>query len=114
MAPLSAFSHIGWSTTPSSTSRFQGVPAFEISGQAAAGVSSGEAMAEVERMAAGIPGTSGAWSGASYQERRSSGKAPLLYALSPLVVLLCPAALYERWVNPVAVLLVMVGRALCR
>src|SRR3546814_7583192 len=82
MSPFSAFSHIGWSTTPSSTSRFQGVPAFEISGQAAAGVSSGEAMAEVERMAAGIPGTSVAWSGASYQERLSSGQATLLYALS--------------------------------
>src|SRR3546814_6808205 len=51
MLPFSAFSHVSWSTTPSSTSRFQGVPAFEISGQAAAGVSSGEAMAEVERMA---------------------------------------------------------------
>src|SRR3546814_8854189 len=58
MLPFSAFSHVSWSTTPSSTSRFQGVPAFEISGQAAAGVSSGEAMAEVERMAAEIPGRS--------------------------------------------------------
>src|SRR3546814_17152141 len=56
MSPFSAFSHVSCSTTPSSTSRFQGVPAFEISGQAAAGVSSGEAMAEVERMAAEIPG----------------------------------------------------------
>src|SRR3546814_7593570 len=73
MSPFSAFSHVSWSTTPSSTSRFQGVPPFEISGQAAAGVSSGEAMAEVERMAAEIPGTSVAWSGASYQERLSSG-----------------------------------------
>ncbi|MBB5704936.1 efflux RND transporter permease subunit [Sphingopyxis panaciterrulae] len=107
MSPFSAFSHVSWSTTPSSTSRFQGVPAFEISGQAAAGVSSGEAMAEVERMAAEIPGTSVAWSGASYQERLSSGQAPLLYGLSLLVVFLCLAALYESWSIPVAVLLVI-------
>ncbi|MDX8356270.1 efflux RND transporter permease subunit [Sphingopyxis terrae] len=107
MSPFSAFSSIGWSTTPASTSRFQGVPAFEISGQAAAGVSSGEAMDEMERMAAEIPGTSVAWAGASYQERLSSGQAPLLYGLSLLVVFLCLAALYESWSIPLAVLLII-------
>ena len=107
MAPFSAFATIGWSTTPSSTSRFQGVPAFEISGQPAPGTSSGEAMDEMERMAAEIPGTSVAWSGASYQQRLSSGQAPLLYALSLLVVFLCLAALYESWSIPLAVLLVI-------
>lgn len=107
MAPFSAFASLGWSTTPSSSSRFQGVPAFEISGQPAAGTSSGEAMDEMERMANAIPGTSVAWSGASYQERLSSGQAPLLYALSLLVVFLCLAALYESWSIPFAVLLVI-------
>ena len=107
MSPFSAFSDIGWSTTPSSTSRFQGVSAFEISGQPAAGTSSGEAMDEMERMAAEIPGTSVAWAGSSYQERLSSGQAPLLYILSLLVVFLCLAALYESWSIPLAVLLVI-------
>ena len=107
MSPFSAFSKIGWSTTPSSTSRFQGVAAFEISGQPAPGTSSGEAMDEMERMAAEIPGTSVAWAGSSYQERLSSGQAPLLYALSLLVVFLCLAALYESWSIPLAVLLVI-------
>jgi len=107
MAPFSAFSHIGWATTPATTSRFQGVPAFGFSGQAASGVSSGEAMQEMERLAAQIPGTSVAWSGSSYEERVSSGQAPLLYALSLLVVFLCLAALYESWSIPVAVLLVI-------
>ena len=107
MAPFSAFSQIGWSTTPATVSRFQGVPTFEISGQPAAGTSSGEAMAEMERMTAEIPGTSVAWSGSSYQERLSSGQAPLLYALSLLVVFLCLAALYESWSIPVAVLLII-------
>lgn len=107
MSPFSAFAQIGWSTTPSTTSRFQGIPAFEISGQPAEGTSSGEAMDEIAALAGKIPGTSVAWSGASYQERLSSGQAPLLYALSLLVVFLCLAALYESWSIPVAVLLVI-------
>ena len=58
-------------------------------------------------MAAQIPGTSVAWSGSSYEERLSSGQAPLLYALSLLVVFLCLAALYESWSIPLAVILVI-------
>ena len=54
-----------------------------------------------------IPGISVAWAGQSYQERLSSGQAPLLYAVSLLVVFLCLAALYESWSIPVAVLLVI-------
>jgi len=107
MSPFSAFAKTSWSTTPSSSSRFQGVPAFEISGQPSQGTSSGEAMDEMERMAGEIPGTSVAWSGSSYQERLSSGQAPLLYGLSLLVVFLCLAALYESWSIPLAVILVI-------
>jgi multidrug efflux pump len=107
MAPFSSFAQAGWATAPSSLSRFQGVPAFEFQGQPAPGVSSGEAMDEIERLASEIPGTSVAWSGQSYQERLSSGQAPLLYAVSLLVVFLCLAALYESWSIPVAVLLVI-------
>jgi len=107
MAPFSSFSQLGWATTPATTSRFLGVPAFGISGQPAAGVSSGEAMAEMERMASAYPGTGVAWAGSSYEERLSSGQAPLLYGLSLLVVFLCLAALYESWSIPVAVLLVI-------
>jgi multidrug efflux pump len=107
MAPFSSFAQAGWATAPSSLSRFQGVPAFEFQGQPSPGVSSGEAMDEMERLASEIPGTSVAWSGQSYQERLSSGQAPLLYAVSLLVVFLCLAALYESWSIPVAVLLVI-------
>jgi multidrug efflux pump len=107
MAPFSSFARAGWDTAPSSLTRFQGVPAAEFQGQPAPGVSSGEAMAEMEKLADQIPGTSVAWSGQSYQERLSSGQAPLLYAISLLVVFLCLAALYESWSIPVAVLLVI-------
>jgi multidrug efflux pump len=107
MAPFSSFANAGWATAPSSLSRFQGVPAFEFQGQPAPGVSSGEAMDVMEQLASQIPGTSVAWAGQSYQERLSSGQAPLLYSVSLLVVFLCLAALYESWSIPVAVLLVI-------
>jgi multidrug efflux pump len=83
------------------------VPAFEFQGQPAPGVSSGEAMDRMQALSDEIPGTSIAWAGQSYQERLSSGQAPLLYAISLLVVFLCLAALYESWSIPVAVLLVI-------
>jgi len=107
MAPFSAFARTGWSTVPSTTSRFNGVQSYEFSGQAAPGISSGTAMDIMAQLAAKIPGTAVAWAGSSYQERLSSGQAPLLYALSLLVVFLCLAALYESWSIPLAVLLVI-------
>lgn len=107
MAPFSAFARTGWSMTPTTLSRFQGYPSFQFEGQAAAGQSSGAAMDRIEELARQIPGVSVAWSGLSFQERLSSGQAPLLYALSLLVVFLCLAALYESWTIPVAVMLVI-------
>ena len=108
MVPFSAFATTRWALGPSSLSRFNGFPAFEIQGQGAPGVSSGEAMARMVELQQQLPpGTSYAWAGMSYQEQRSSGQAPLLYAISILVVFLCLAALYESWSIPFAVLLVI-------
>ena len=107
MAPFSSIARLDWSTAPASLSRFQGLPSFQIQGQAAPGVSSGEAMERIEALAREIPGTDVAWSGLSYQERLSAGQAPLLYGLSILVIFLCLAALYESWTIPIAVLLVI-------
>jgi multidrug efflux pump len=107
MAPFSSFATISWSNAPTSLSRFNGISSYEISGQAAPGKSSGDALKKVEGLAAQIPGISLALSGVSYQERLSSGQAPILYGLSLLVVFLCLAALYESWTIPVAVLLVI-------
>ncbi len=107
MVPFSSFATIGWSQAPTTLSRFSGVPAFEFQGQPSAGTSSGEAMNRIAELAGQIPGTSVAWAGLSYQERLSSGQAPLLYGLSLLVVFLCLAALYESWSIPAAVMLVI-------
>ena len=107
MAPFTSFAATSWATAPTSMARFNGVQSFEFSGQAAPGKSSGDAMQRIAELAAQIPGTSIAWAGLSYQERLSSGQAPLLYGVSLLVVFLCLAALYESWSIPIAVLLVI-------
>jgi multidrug efflux pump len=107
MVPFNSFAQTSWMTTPTSLSRFLGYPSYEISGQGAPGVSSGDAMNAIESLASKVPGISVAWAGQSYQERLSSGQAPILYGVALLVVFLCLAALYESWSIPVAVLLVI-------
>jgi len=107
MAPFSSFASTSWATAPTTMSRFQGIPSFEFQGQPAAGKSSGDAMKRMEELASQIPGTSVAWAGLSYQERLAGGQAPLLYAISLIVVFLCLAALYESWSIPVAAMLVI-------
>ena len=107
MVPFSSFAQSSWITTPTSLSRFLGYRSFEFSGQGAPGVSSGQAMNIMTELASQIPGVSVAWAGQSYQERLSSGQAPILYGVALIVVFLCLAALYESWSIPVAVLLVI-------
>ncbi|QDQ27209.1 efflux RND transporter permease subunit [Chitinimonas arctica] len=106
MAPFSAFADTRWDNGPAQLRRYNGLPAMQVFGSAAGGVSSGEAMEAIEKMAARLPGTNYEWSGLSYQDKLSSGQAPLLYAASILFVFLCLAALYESWTVPCAVLLV--------
>ncbi|ACT07600.1 transporter, hydrophobe/amphiphile efflux-1 (HAE1) family [Dickeya chrysanthemi Ech1591] len=97
-----------WNDTPLQLTRYQGFLAVRISGSAAPGVSSGEAMAEMERLAAQLPpGFTVAWTGQSLQERQSAAQAPMLLLLSMVVVFLVLAALYESWSIPLSVMLVV-------
>ncbi|AZY52391.1 efflux RND transporter permease subunit [Bordetella avium] len=108
MVPFSAFAKADWTYGPQKLNRYNGVPAFNIQGEAAAGRSSGEAMREMERLAAKLPpGVGFEWTGLSFEERRSGAQAPALYAISLIVVFLCLAALYESWSIPTAVMLVV-------
>src|SRR5690606_31594076 len=108
MVPFSAFATSRWEYGSPRLERYNGVPAMNINGEAAPGVSSGDAMAEVERLVAQLPrGIGMEWTGTSYQERAAGAQTPLLYSLSLLVVFLCLAALYESWAVPTAVLLVV-------
>ena len=97
-----------WSETPLQLVRFQGYPAARISGSAAPGVASGDAMLEMERLVQQLPpGFALAWTGQSLQEKESASQAPMLMALSMLVVFLVLAALYESWSIPLSVMLVV-------
>ncbi|AUX23308.1 multidrug efflux RND transporter permease subunit [Sorangium cellulosum] len=108
MVPLSAFATAAWERGPLQLARFNGFPAVGISGAPAPGRSSGEAMAEIERLAAQLPPGFGVeWIGQSYQERLSGAEAPALLALSLIVVFLVLAALYESFAIPLAVILVV-------
>ncbi|MEZ3183760.1 efflux RND transporter permease subunit [Stutzerimonas kunmingensis] len=108
MVPFSAFASGEWVFGSPKLSRYNGVSAMEILGQAAPGYSSGDAMAAVEEIAQKLPqGVGISWTGLSYEERLSGDQAPALYALSLLVVFLCLAALYESWSIPFAVMLVV-------
>ncbi|RAQ07440.1 multidrug efflux RND transporter permease subunit [Burkholderia cepacia] len=108
MVPLSEVVRPVWSETPLQMVRFKGYPSARISGSAAPGQSSGAAMAEMERLAAQLPpGFAVEWTGQSLQERQSASQAPMLMALSMIVVFLVLAALYESWSIPLSVMLVV-------
>ena len=107
MVPFSAFGTSSWDYGSPRLERYNGVPAMQIQGEAKPGESSGEAMAEIERLVAQLPtGFDIEWTGLSYQEREAGSQTPLLYTLSLLIVFLCLAALYESWTIPTAVLMV--------
>jgi len=107
MVPFSAFATTRWDYGSPRLERYNGVQAMEINGQGAPGVSTGQAMAEVERIVEQLPAGFGVeWTAVSYQERQAGSQTPLLYALSLLIVFLCLAALYESWSIPTAVLMV--------
>jgi len=108
LVPFSNFAEGEWTFGPQGLSRYNGAPAMQIQGSTMPGVSSGDAMAEIERLASQLPdGFSVAWTGLSLEERESGDQTTLLYALSLLAVFLCLAALYESWSIPLAVMLVM-------
>ncbi|MXS21565.1 efflux RND transporter permease subunit [Pseudomonas oryzihabitans] len=108
MVPVSAFARGEWIYGSPKLERYNGLSSVQMQGSPAPGSSSGEAMAEIERLARDLPqGVGIAWTGMSYEERLSGSQAPALYALSLLVVFLCLAALYESWSIPFAVILVV-------
>lgn len=97
-----------WQTSPLQFIRYNGYAATRIAGNAAPGESSGAAMAEMERLAAQLPGGFAVeWTGQSFQEKQAGAQTPILLALSILVVFLVLAALYESWSIPLSVMLVV-------
>ncbi|MFC5476130.1 efflux RND transporter permease subunit [Paraherbaspirillum soli] len=108
MVPLSAFTTSHWISGPVQLTRYNGYPAMKISGGAAPGHSTGEAMDEMEALTAKLPpGFGFEWTGQSLEEKSSGSQAPMLYLLSLIAVFLVLAALYESTSIPLAVMLVV-------
>jgi multidrug efflux pump len=106
--PFSAFVTTQWEEGPVQLVRYNGYPSIRIAGDAAPGYSTGQAMAEMERLVSELPpGVGYAWTGLSYQEKVSSGQATALFALAILVVFLLLVALYESWAIPLTVMLIV-------
>ena len=108
MISFDAFSDSEWQHGSPRLTRYNSFPSMNIQGSAAPGLSTGEAMTAMEQMIGQLPeGVGYEWTGMSLEEKKSGAQAPMLYALSILVVFLCLAALYESWSVPFSVILVI-------
>ncbi|KTC37522.1 acriflavine resistance protein B, partial [Pseudomonas sp. ABAC61] len=108
LVPLSAFVTLKWEEGPVQIVRYNAYPSIKIAGDAAPGTSTGEAMAEMEKLASQLPAGIGyEWTGLSYQEKLASGQASQLLILAVVVVFLLLVALYESWAIPMSVMLIV-------
>ena len=107
MIPITALGTTSYTTGPGTIRRFNMFTSTTISGEAAPGYSSGQAMAILEEIASKhLPKNIGIeWSGLSYQEKHVSGQTAYILALALLFVFLFLAAQYESWSIPIAVIL---------
>ena len=108
MVPFNAFVSGQWIMGPQKVEDYNGLNAFEILGQPAAGYSSGDSIAAMKEILAKLPtGVGYEWTGLSFEQMASGSSTGPLYALAVIVILFCLAALYESWAIPFAVLLVI-------
>lgn len=108
LIPLSSLSSVEWIVGPPQLARYNNYPSFTINGSAAPGKSSGDSMKAMEDIASQLPSGIGfEWTGQSYEERVAGAQATLLFALSILIVFLVLSALYESWLIPLSVIMVV-------
>ena len=108
MVPVAALASGRWTYASPRLERYNGFPALNFQGEAAAGRSTGDAMKAMEEIAMKLPrGIGYDWTGLSYQERASQSQTGLLYAFSILAIFLVLAALYESWSIPISILLAL-------
>jgi hydrophobe/amphiphile efflux-1 (HAE1) family protein len=109
MVPLRSLATVRFASGPDLLTRFNNLPAVKLLGQGAPGVSSGQAIAEIERIAGEVlpPDFSYDWGGASYQEKKSSGTSVIALGLAVVMVFLILAAQYGKWSLPFTVLLAL-------
>ena len=107
MIPMGTLAQVRDTVGPSVITRFNMFPAASITGVPAPGKSSGQAVAEMERLAAEyLPAQMGyQWSGVTYQQIAAGNLAPIIFSLAIVFVFLFMAAQYESWLIPLAVLM---------
>ncbi|NYT45941.1 efflux RND transporter permease subunit [Alcaligenaceae bacterium] len=106
MVPLSSFANLSWTEGPVQVVRYNSYESIRIGGGAGAGYSTGDAMAEMERLVGELPpGFGYEWTGLSYQEIEAGGQTGVLMGLAVLVIFMVLAALYESWAIPLSVML---------
>ncbi|KQY84831.1 efflux RND transporter permease subunit [Brevundimonas sp. Root1423] len=109
MVPIGSVANLREDSGPSRIVRYNLFPASELQGQAAAGVSSGQAIASMEQLAEATlpPGFSYEWTGLALQEKQSSGGATVVFIMAVVFVFLVLAAQYEAFTLPLAVVLIV-------
>ncbi len=106
MVPFDTFANVEDSSGPQTVYHYNMYPSNSVQGKAMPGVSSGQAMEEMEKLLAVLPsGIEYEWSGISYQEIEAGNKAPIIFLLASVFVFLFLAAQYESWIIPVAIIL---------
>ncbi|NGP52355.1 multidrug efflux RND transporter permease subunit [Thioalkalivibrio sp. XN8] len=107
VVPLSAVAERRFSAGPTLLSRFNGFPAAKVTGSAAPGFSSGQALAAMEAVATEVlpEGYGYAWAGQAYEEKQAGGTSAIAFVFGIIMVFLILAAQYEKWTLPFGVLL---------
>jgi len=109
MVPIGTLVKVERTLGPQTIMRYNLFPSAAITGQAAPGFSSGQALTLMEQMAdVKLPTSMGYdWTGMSYQEKKVGSESIVVFALAIVLVFLVLAAQYESWTNPTAVILVV-------
>lgn len=108
LVALESLIEVDWRQGPVQIVRYNGYPSIKLIGDVLPGISTGEAMAEIERLVGELqPGIGFEWTGLSFQEKAAGAQAPMLLGLSVLVVFLVLVALYESWKIPLAILMIV-------
>jgi multidrug efflux pump len=107
MIPLRSLAEARVVVGPAALIRYNNLRAVTVQGSPAPGVSSGQALAAMEAVAAKtLPqGYAGEWTDTAFQEKRAEGKTPIILGFAVLFAYLFLVALYESWTIPVPVLL---------
>ncbi|HYQ90817.1 MAG TPA: multidrug efflux RND transporter permease subunit [Candidatus Competibacteraceae bacterium] len=107
MVPLEAVTQLKYTSAPNLITRFNTFPAAKVTGGAAPGYSSGQALAAMEAVAREMlpQGYSFGWSGQAYQEKKVGGDSAMVFIYGLIMVFLILAAQYEKWSLPLSVMM---------